>query len=279
MRTMLAAALLLAGGCDRPKAPAPTADVRAAACVTLPTTPEDATWSKAPVHQAELRPQDLVEPRKMVPGIARLQVQALSDGRSIAFRLSWKDPTDDRVRQPASFGDACAVQVPATASTDLPAPQMGERGKPVKISFWSAAAQAALERNSDDIKTRHPNAHIDHYPFTAAPLDQDPAAKEAMARAYSPARALAEPPRKAVEDLVAQGPGTLARDPSGASGGSGRRTPEGWEVLLSRPLPADLKPGARTYVSFAVWNGSEQDAGSRKMWTPWTALVTQGGAK
>jgi hypothetical protein len=239
-------------------------DVRAARVAALPAAPGDAAWDRVPAHSAELRVQDLVEPRKMKPGIAKVRVQALGDGRSVAFRLAWADPTADVVRLPASFGDACAVQLPAAVSADLPAPQMGEKGRKVEIAWWSAAAQS----RPDDLKALYPNAHVDHYPFDAA---QDPAARESMAALYSPGRALDRFGRKAVQDLVAEGPGTLVPAAAQVSEGKGTRSADGWAVVIVRPAPK----AARTHVSFAVWNGSEQDAGSRKMWTPWIPLVLE----
>ena len=50
----------------------------------------------------------------------------------------------------------------------------------------------------------------------------------------------------------------------------------GWAVVLSRPLPAGLAPGGRSQVAFAVWEGSKQEVGSRKMRTGWTPLSLEG---
>lgn len=263
-------ALLFLVGCEPAASTLPVPEVRAARVEVLPAAPDDPAWSKAPLHLAELRLQDLVEPRRMKPGAAQLRVQALTDGRRIAFRLAWKDATADDVRQPARFSDACAVQFPAVPSTDLPAPQMGEKGRPVEITYWSAALQAAADGRPDDLKAFYPNAQVDHYPFAAPPLEKDPQARDQMARLYAPARSLGNFSRKPVQELVAQGPGTLAPAPSGASEGQGRRDAEGWRVVLSRPLPA------AAHVAFAVWDGAEQDVGSRKLWVPWTPLKVEG---
>ena len=39
-----------------------------------------------------------------------LRVQAISDGKGLAFRLRWDDPTKDDLITSATFADACAVQ-------------------------------------------------------------------------------------------------------------------------------------------------------------------------
>jgi hypothetical protein len=115
---------------------------------------------------------------------------------------------------------------------------------------------------------------IDHYPFTAAPLAKDAKAQAEMAQRYAPARALGNivsPTKRAVQDLVAEGPGTLTPAPA-ISSGSGKRVPGGWSVAITRPLPKGLGLGGRTQVAFAVWNGSEGDVGARKMRTVWIPL-------
>lgn len=269
--------LLLLGGCGRGPEPVVPSDVRALRADSFPPTQDSRAWSRVPVYAAELRMQDMVEPRKLKPGVPEVRVQALSDGRAIAFRLSWKDSTSDGVRTPGAFGDACAVQLPAQASADLPAPQMGEKGRRVEISYWSAAAQEAVEGKAG-LQALYPHARIDHYPFSAPPLERDGVAAREMEKVYAPALALGNAvtaPRKAVQDLVAEGPGTLARSPADRSDGHGVRTREGWEVVIRRPLPEGLVSGGRTHVAFAVWDGSEGDAGSRKMWTPWIPLVVE----
>lgn len=275
--------LALAAGCGKPAAPAaPATDVRAAQAATLPTSADDAAWASAVQFKAPLVLQDMVDPRKMEPGIGEVRVRAITDGRRIAFLMEWDDPSADDLRVPARFSDACAVQLPATASPDSPAPQMGEPGRPVAITFWTASTQAILDGRALDLKTLYPNSKIDHYPAEAASLDKNPAGREQMEKMYSPAHAVGNTestkPTKAVQDLMAEGPGTLKPAAATESEGKGRRTPKGWQVVITRPLPAGLAPGAKSLVAFAVWNGSADDVGARKMRTVWIPLVMPGGA-
>jgi DMSO reductase family type II enzyme heme b subunit len=100
-----------------------------------------------------------------------------------------------------------------------------------------------------------------------------------MALRYAPARALgndmAGPRESPVEDLVAVGPGSLSRADSAQSDGNGRRSGDGWEVVISRPLPDGLESGGRSVVAFAVWSGAGNEAGSRKMRSGWIPLAVE----
>lgn len=277
---MAAVALLIVTtavlGC-RQTPPAPTSEVVAMTRSSLPSSPSDPIWNELPVHVAPLLLQDMVEPRQLAPTTREVRVRAASDGARVAFRLEWADTTRDDRPGPARFSDACAVQVPAKVERDVPAPQMGEAGRVVEISFWRASWQAVVDGRGDSIRDLYPQASVDHYPFEAASLEKDPQAKAEMALRYAPARALGNsmsgPRRNPVEDLVAEGPGTLGPARETRSAGKGERTPGGWAVVIARPMPVGLTPGTRTQVAFAVWEGSHQEGGSRKMRTGWIPLA------
>ena len=98
-----------------------------------------------------------------------------------------------------------------------------------------------------------------------------------MAARYAPARtlgnAMAGPRDRPVQDLVAEGPGTLAPRPSGDSNGRGQRTPDGWAVVIRCKLPDGLSPQNGSQIAFAIWEGGRQEVGARKMRTGWIPLV------
>lgn len=256
-----------------------TAEVVVVNRTSLPSDPNDAAWNDVPVHVEPLVPQDMVEPRLLKSSTAEVRVRAITDGTRVALRLEWTDATKDDLQAPARFGDACAVQFPAKASADVPAPQMGEKGKPVEITFWRAAWQATVDGRGDTIKDIYPGAAVDHYPFQAPSLEEGSQAQREMEARYSPARTLgnrmAGPRERPVEDLIAEGPGTLTSVPPAGSEGRGRRTDNGWSVLISRRLPEGLASGKRSQVAFAVWEGAQQEGGSRKMRTGWVPLVVE----
>jgi hypothetical protein len=245
----------------------------------VPSDPSDAAWQSVPEYSAALVLQDLVEPRQLEATTTAVRVRAMSNGTDTAFRLEWMDPTRNDLPAASRFSDACAVQIPQRAEANLPAPQMGEKGRVVEIAYWSASRQAQVEGRVQSIKDLHPNASVDHYPFEAKPLEKSPASQQAMAARYSPASAVGNPgaghPVTPVEDLIAEGPGTLTPAPSATSRGKGVRTADGWAVVIIRNTPIAIRAG-RTNVALAVWDGSHEEAGARKMRTVWIPATFQG---
>jgi len=269
-------ALILVASCGGGGPAVSTSEVVAVPVERLAADPGDAAWDAAPVYRADLLPQDMVEPRLLEPSTARVDVRAATDGRRVAFRLSWSDPTRDDLPRTGDFPDACAVQLPRGDEPDVPAPQMGETGRAVEITYWRATWQASVDGRPDEIRSIYPGAKIDHYPFEAASLEPGSEAQQRLAEPYAPARALGNPmegPRpRPVEDLLAEGPGTLTRRDDGDSDGRGAHDAAGWSVVLSRPLPEGLRPGERTQVAFAVWEGGRDETGARKMRSVWVPL-------
>lgn len=263
--------------CKKAETPVSEAEVKAVFERTLPATAEDEIWERAPVHPAKLLLQDIVEPRLMEASIPMVRIQAVTDGKKVAFRMSWQDATLDDVPGPGRFGDAAAVQLPATTAADVPAPQMGEDGKPVEITYWSAIFQATVDGRKDDISAIYPQAKIDHYPFEAASLKPGSQAQQTMEKRYAPARALGNPmagPRTVpVQDLLAEGPGTIRPAEATVSSGSGKYSEQGWTVILVRPLPSGAHAGGRIQVAFAIWDGSRHEVGARKMRSAWIPLA------
>jgi hypothetical protein len=275
MRNVMVVLIMLAAGCSR--SPRTVMEVVALSRPKLPALPDDPAWDQAPEHVARMVPQDLVEPRLMTPSTAEVKIRALADGSGIAFRLAWEDDTKSDLPGPASMIDACAVQIPEKIGKDLPEPQMGQEGKRVQIAYWRADWQAAVDGRGDTIRDLYPNASIDHYPFEARPLEKGSPGQKEMALRYAPARSLGNarsgPRAKPVEEMVAEGPGTLANGPSFGAFGKGVFGKTGWLVVLGRKRPAGLEVNQRTHVAFAVWQGSKQEAGARKMRTGWIPLV------
>lgn len=280
---LLALAVGVPLACSRgPERTVSPAEVRAARTARLPAGPDDPAWTGAPMHPAQLMPQDVVEPRLLAPTTASVDVQALTDGTRVAFRLSWAVPARSDRALPAVFSDACAVQLPGGAGPEVPNPMMGEAGRPVEISYWRAAWQATVDGRPDTLAALYPNAKVDHYPFESPSLAQGSPEQLAMARRFAPARAvgntMAGPRDRPVQDLVAVGPGTLRPAERAISSGAGKPTASGWSVVIVRPLPAGVKPGGRSQVAFAVWLGAKGEAGARKMRSGWIPLAVDPAA-
>lgn len=270
--------LLAIAGCS--KGPKLANEVIATKAAMLPVLPADGAWDSAPEHVAKLVPQDLVEPRLMTASTAEIKVRSLTNGSAIAFRLEWADDSKSDLPGPAKMLDACAIQIPEKLEKDLPEPQMGQEGKRVQVTYWRADWQASMDGRGDTIRDLYPNASIDHYPFEAKPLEPGSAAAKEMAMRYAPARALGNirgGPRSApVEDLIATGPGTLMPGPSLSANGKGVHGKAGWSVVISRKLPEGLTPNQRTHIALAVWQGSKNESGARKMRSGWIPLVRRG---
>ncbi len=259
-------------GCQK-AAPPPSTEVVAVAAASLPADPADAAWRSVPEFVAPLILQDLVEPRLLKASTPEVRVRAVQNGTEVAFRLEWVDATPNDLAADSRFCDACAIQLPAKSDPTVPAPQMGEPGRPVEITFWNAGWQAVVNGRGDSLRDIFPNAQIDHYPFEAASLPKGSDAQKEMAARYAPARALgnnlAGPRTVPVQDLIADGPGTLTPAKATTSTGQGKRTATGWTVVITRRLPV----GARSNIAFAVWQGAEQEVGARKMRTGWIPLA------
>ena len=252
---------------------------------TLPATdPGSPAWDGAPVFPATLMIQDVTEPRLEKPGVGLIRVQALHDGKTIAFRLQWDDKAKNVIPESGLSSDAVAIQFATLPGADLPNAAMGEPGKPVEICYWKAVWQDDAERpkDTDRIAALYPSMAVDHYPFQA------PAATEEMARRYAPASASGNPvtvrpqsgPGSVVQQLVAEGFGSSSVPPQQFANGRGAWADGKWTVTISRPLQEgdgrnNLEIGKKTYVAFAVWDGAERQTGSRKMRSGWAPLAVQ----
>jgi DMSO reductase family type II enzyme heme b subunit len=278
-RIMLVTILAAAVGACR-SAPAPVVDVVALPVAMLPDDPNDFAWNSAPEHVAKLLLQDLVEPRLQAASTPDVRIRALTSGNEISLRLAWMDASVDDLPGAGRFNDGCAVQVPQKPSATAPDPQMGMAGNGVAITFWRADWQASVSGRGDTIRDLYPNATVDHYPFEAPSLEKGSAAQQSLSREYAPAEGAGNrrggARTSAVEDLVAEGPGTLS--PAGATRARGRgiRTSDGWAVVIVRPLPDGLTATTPSIIAFAVWEGSKQEAGARKMRTAWIPLSIRG---
>ena len=267
--------LIFAAACKKAQVATPEVNVAQVKEITL--DPNDGVWDAVPLHISKMILQDLVEPRLMEPSTPEVNVKAMTNGTEIAVRLEWLDASQSDMPGPRHFIDGCAVQFPAKIDPNVPAPQMGEVGKNVEISFWRADWQAIVEGRADNINAIYPNASIDHYPSEAKPLENDPQAQAAAAARYAPARALgnrrAGPRDQPVEDLIAEGPSTLSPAANAVSKGKGVRTKTGWVVVITRPIPAGFGAASPSQIAFAVWEGSHTEVGARKMRTGWVPLI------
>jgi len=109
--------------------------------------PEGAAWSGAPTEQIELQgtpaamqPTEVIRTAwadKPIGAVGRVQVAALHDGTTLAFRLEWEDATQNGpMGDTISFPDAAAVVLPNAATAPLIT--MGAPGLAVNAWYWRA---------------------------------------------------------------------------------------------------------------------------------------------
>jgi len=109
--------------------------------------PDDAAWSHAAEEPlpligtpAGLQPTAAIRNKwagKEIGAIEHVQVKAVHNGESLAFRLDWEKPTaSDSVSDTTSFPDAAAIALPA--SPDSVVATMGAPGAAVNAWYWRA---------------------------------------------------------------------------------------------------------------------------------------------
>ena len=74
---------------------------------------------------------------KHIGAVDRVAVAAVHNGQTLAFRLEWADPTENReLGDTTAFPDAAAVLLPSIAGAPLIT--MGGQGAPVNAWYWRA---------------------------------------------------------------------------------------------------------------------------------------------
>lgn len=203
---------------------------------------------------------------------ARLRVQALHDGQTLAVRLTWRDDSaNDRVTRPEQFEDMAAVQLSQTRPE--PFLGMGATNQGIDLWLWRATWQD---------KGRVSESLLDDYPFDQPHYKALLKGKEAGQPDFNTARAAgnlnARPDGKAsASTLMAKGPGSATLRPavsqlvtSKAEWNKGQ-----WTVTLRRPLAlkagegVSLAANQSCSVAFALWFGERNDRNGQKLVSIW----------
>jgi len=220
-------------------------------------------------------PQAVATPHQVAPAVTAIEVRAARNGDHAAILLEWQDDSADWRTAVDAFGDMVAIAFPAVPGT-TPAPFMGNPGARVEILQWRADWQSDLEKGPLSVQELYPNAY-------AADFHHEDHLPEAAANAYRGAAGVGNPMAQrqrhsAVQDLMAEGFGSLTPRATQAADGKGWHDGQRWQVVITRPLAAQgdsapsLEPGAATSIAFAVWNGSQGEVGARKGWVSWVPL-------
>jgi hypothetical protein len=241
--------------------------------------PYGAHWWLAPYVDVQLLPQQVAMPTLEESTIDTVRVQAVTDGKDIAWRLSWRDGVPDGNVDVTRFSDAVAIELPVGED---PLPMMGHQGAKVQILYWKALWQKDIDVGFQDVQDVYPNFWSDLYWFAEGefPYPIPDSFSNPVSRQWFVAQQAGNPMSvfsraEPVEELVAEGWGTLTHQPHALARGRGVWVRETWAVVFVRPLETDdpldhqFVPGRRGQVAFAVWDGAKGNVGARKHWSDW----------
>ena len=107
----------------------------------LPTGPDDPAWKTVPRNYNPLVGQVIEEPRLFHSLIVGAEVQALHNGKEIAFRFIWDDRTESKPGGSGAqqvFVDAFALQLPTRPGEGATRPYflMGDAKHPTDLWYW-----------------------------------------------------------------------------------------------------------------------------------------------
>jgi DMSO reductase family type II enzyme heme b subunit len=200
------------------------------------------------------------------------QVAAVHDGKTLAIRLSWRDPTKNtEVSRPEDFLDMAAVQL--CSAQPEPFLGMGAAKGQVDLWLWRGGTLAR------PVAVRGP---LDEYPFQSA--GERAAIKGGKPPDALAARAAGNPNTTSGPNssLAARGAGSTTFLPPASQlvTASGEWKDGRWTVVLRRPLqvPDDslsLMPGKSCSAAFAVWDGAHRDRNGQKFVSIWHDLKVE----
>lgn len=273
---LILALLFLVAAAASAQAPAPTIRMARVPSGSTLDDPAAEFWSSMPPVVVPVLAQGITTPSLAKAAVERLDVRAAHDGAVWAVRIEWMDKTrSDRIVVD-NFGDQVAVEVPMLFREGaLPSPMMGNPGARVGVLQWRAAFQHDLQYGPPQLRDVYPNAMVDVYP--------DEVLRTIDARPYSGALEVGNPVSAArgssVLDQMAEGFGTMTVKPEQHAGGQGRWIGNRWIVAITHPLSRggpnepDVRAGAKSAFAFAVWEGGNNEVGSRKAWAPWVEVA------
>lgn len=247
--------------------------------------PYAGVWNRAPAVRITLKPQQETMPMLENPSVEAVEVQALTNGRRIAWRMSWADPQADFYLDTDRFCDAAAIQFPLAANASF---KMGDRDFPVYIVQWKAIWQKDVDEGFQDVQDLHPNYWTDLYwfaeggfPFRVPAAFRRPESLDYFV-AYRAGNPLADFRRQQpFQELIAEGFGTLTTQSQQTIIGRGQWKDGRWAVVFCRAMETtdswdyQFRPGTRDLVAFAVWEGGAGSVSGRKHYSEWAAFQVQ----
>ncbi|MEK6776785.1 MAG: ethylbenzene dehydrogenase-related protein [bacterium] len=242
----------------------------------------DPVWDTVIPVRHPLQRQFLVLPKPAEVGVKEVFFQSVHDGKYIAFRLTWKDSTRNDSINVVNFSDAAALEFPVRRDP-LPKYFMGEEGKPVHVIYWKAWRSKDQDQGFQTVKTAYPNMTSDIYTFDYSVKGKGTDKTQQEKEIFIPGRAannpLSFPHKEIVEELSAEGPGTLTSKNIENTRGVAEWKNGTWTVLFVRPLAVNdassvqFRIGEKMPLAIAVWEGGHLEVGGRKAVSPSWAEV------
>ncbi len=288
--------------------PAPAVSDPLALPIIIPVTkisgsiPDAASsvWSVADDTIIPMSGQVVAKPRNYNPTVKVVYVQAVTNGKEIGIRLRWADGTrNEQFIQSEQFKDAAAVEFPVKKPETLPDGKphfaMGNADQTVNIWHWKSEWQKDMA-GMLDMEDQYPNMAMGsagYYMYEPASrataidkrttfIDAGSGKNEGVFNTGAWAGNIFSDKTKrisAVEDLNAEGFGTLTTQAHQDVMGSGNWSNSEWSVVFVRPVStADAndaqldKLGDYVPVAFAVWDGSNGERDGLKSVTSWHYL-------
>lgn len=263
--------------------PPPKLVVRRVAEVPATLGPNDELWANAMELEVPLVSQTLTSPMLDEATVASVAARALTDGRRVAWRLSWSDDAVSDATETNRFSDAAGVQFPLVPGASY---MMGAPDQPVHSLYWRASWQRDIDQGFTDIPTLHPNSWADLYWFAESHPARFPASftdkrSHQWFAGLSAGNPMSDPHRASpVEEVIAAGFGTLTHLPDGRALGAGAWSDGRWSVVFIREIGDDalsrlFAPGAESEFAAAVWDGEAGNVGGRKHHSVWVAFEVE----
>ena len=268
----------------------------------IPIDPSNSLWDKAPVTNVRVMGQNITIPILFNPTVSNVDVRSMNNGTWVGLMLEWSDPTESYMALATSqFRDAIAVVFPASEGKTFIA--MGGPGTPVNILHWKADWQKDVDMGRYlDRQDAYPNMAYDLYVGDKETKEsgegnqgieggyndpQNPRVPvEDVNKMYLPGSAAGNsfstrdfPRQTPIEELVAEGFGTLTTQQHQNSFGKGVYENGKWSVVVARTMLTEDLTDAQFYqgknkdVAFAVWDGGNNEVNGRKAVALWHTLV------
>lgn len=240
-------------------------------------------WKSA--DAVELKPlgQNIAYPRLGPGTLKAITARTLFNGTQLGVLLEWGDGNIDDLESIVTFRDAVAAMLPMNPQPGQTPIFMGFVGKPVYILQWKASWQRDVDQGFQDVEKSYPRWFNDVYP--GHPAMEKLGMTAETARSFYPGLAagnvLSQQKRTSpVEEMMAEGFGTLTSLPAQRAAGRGINTKGRWRVTLGTPAPGEgipaLQPGTSVPIAFAVWDGGGQQRGGRKHYIDWIQVNLPG---